>query len=151
MLLDSWTRFTTPASGVRLHSMGRKSMPCESSDCRVLCPTEYTEYACRALTDTGMCRLALSDEDKVVRDWFGAELQATGCEVSVDQMGNMFGIRSGNHIGAPTVAGSHLDTQPTGGRYDGILGVMAALEALRTLRDAGHRTEYPVGAVNWTK
>jgi hypothetical protein len=89
MLLDSWTRFTTPASGVRLHSMGRKSMPCESSDCRVLCPTEYTEYACRALTDTGMCRLALSDEDKVVRDWFGAELQATGCEVSVDQMGNM--------------------------------------------------------------
>ncbi|RSH89344.1 hypothetical protein EHS25_002456 [Saitozyma podzolica] len=90
-----------------------------------------------ALTDTGMCRLALSDEDKVVRDWFGAELQATGCEVSVDQMGNMFGIRSGNHIGAPTVAGSHLDTQPTG-------------DALRTLRDAGHRTEYPVGAVNWT-
>ncbi|BEI80398.1 hypothetical protein CcaverHIS002_0109270 [Cutaneotrichosporon cavernicola] len=100
--------------------------------------------------ETGMCRLALSDEDKEVRDWFTAELKRLGCNVVVDAMGNMFGIRPGKKEGAPTAMGSHLDTQPTGGRYDGILGVMAAIEVLRVLKDNNIETEYPVAAVTWT-
>lgn len=61
-----------------------------------------------------MCRLALSDEDREVRDWFCAELKTLGCQVKVDEMGNMFGIRPGRKEGKPTAMGSHLDTQPTG-------------------------------------
>lgn len=67
-----------------------------------------------APTETGMCRLALSDEDREVRDWFCAELKTLGCQVKVDEMGNMFGIRPGRKEGKPTAMGSHLDTQPTG-------------------------------------
>lgn len=99
-----------------------------------------------------MARLALNDDDKLARDWLATELRAVGCTVTVDQMGNMFGVRPGKNTTAPPVMmGSHLDTQPTGGRYDGILGVMAALEALRTLHDHGVETKGPVGVVNWTK
>lgn len=101
-------------------------------------------------TETGMTRLALSDEDKLVRDWFTAELKTLGCKVVVDSMGNMFGIRPGKNDGPPTAMGSHLDTQPTGGRYDGILGVMAAVEVLRTMNDNKIETEYPVAAITWT-
>jgi acetylornithine deacetylase/succinyl-diaminopimelate desuccinylase-like protein len=61
-----------------------------------------------------MCRLALSDDDKKVRDWFTAELKDLGCKVVVDEIGNMFGIRPGKKEGPPTAMGSHLDTQPTG-------------------------------------
>lgn len=98
-----------------------------------------------------MCRLALTDADKAVRDWFVGELKRLRCAVTVDAMGNIFGVRAGRRRGAPTAMGSHLDTQPTGGRYDGILGVQAALEVLRTLEDAGVETEFPVAAVSWTK
>ena len=70
----------------------------------------------------------------------------------VDQMGNLFAIRSGkNNDLPPVMMGSHLDTQPTGGRYDGILGVISGLEVLRTLNESGVETEGPVGVVNWTK
>lgn len=69
-----------------------------------------------------------------------------------DAMGNTFAIRRGRRSGyPPTCAGSHLDTQPTGGRYDGILGVCSGLEMLRVLYDEKVETEFPVGAVNWTK
>ncbi|SPC66977.1 related to N-carbamoyl-L-amino acid hydrolase [Ustilago sp. UG-2017b] len=78
------------------------------------------------------------------------EAQKLGCSVTVDQMGNMFLIRPGKSIGHPTAMGSHLDTQPTSGRYDGIFGIMAGLEALRTLNDHDIQTEYPVALVNWT-
>lgn len=61
-----------------------------------------------------MCRLALGDDDKRVRDWLGEELHQLGCSVQVDQMGNMFGIRKGKKKGYPVAMGSHLDTQPTG-------------------------------------
>jgi len=64
-----------------------------------------------------MCRLALSDDDKKVRDWFCAELKSLGCKVVVDEIGNMFGIRPGKKQGLPTAMGSHLDTQPTGERH----------------------------------
>jgi hypothetical protein len=102
-------------------------------------------------TETGMDRLALNDNDAKVRRWFVAELKKLGCNVIIDEMGNIFGIRPGKNVGPPTAIGSHLDTQPTGGRYDGILGVMAALEGLRTLVDSGYETEYPFAVIDWTK
>ncbi|KAL1409554.1 hypothetical protein Q8F55_003538 [Vanrija albida] len=101
-------------------------------------------------TETGMARLALTDSDKAVRDWFVAEMTALGCDVKVDAMGNIFAVRAGENDGPPTAMGSHLDTQPTGGRYDGILGVMAAVEAMRTLHESGRKTKYPVAAIDWT-
>jgi hydantoinase/carbamoylase family amidase len=105
----------------------------------------------RAPTETGMSRLALSDADKAARDWFVQTTEALGCKVTVDSMGNTFAVRPGlNNDKPPTFAGSHLDTQPTGGRYDGILGVTAGVEMLRVLADNWVETEYPVGVVNWT-
>ncbi|KAI0150168.1 N-carbamoyl-L-amino acid hydrolase [Xylariaceae sp. FL1272] len=101
-------------------------------------------------TETGMSRLALSDSDKQARDWFVQTTRALGCTVTVDQMGNIFAVRAGRVSGAPTFAGSHLDTQPRGGRYDGILGVHAAVEMLRVLEENQIETQFPVGVVNWT-
>ncbi len=101
-----------------------------------------------------MARLSLSDDDKKVRDWFAEQAVAVGCTVTVDQMGSMFAVRPGKAAHAdeaPVMMGSHLDTQPTGGRYDGILGLLAGLEVLRTLHDSNYETEGPVGVVNWTK
>ncbi|KAF7545217.1 hypothetical protein G7Z17_g9359 [Cylindrodendrum hubeiense] len=101
-------------------------------------------------TDIGMARLALSDSDKLVRDWFMEKVKSYGCNSHVDEMGNIFAIRPGKKEGLPTVMGSHLDTQPAGGRYDGILGVLAGVAALRAVHEAGIETEYPIGVVNWT-
>lgn len=98
-----------------------------------------------------MCRLTLSDDDKKVRDWFVTEMESLGCSVTVDEMGNLFAVRPGKKEGPPTAMGSHLDTQPTGGRYDGILGVMSAIEAMRTIHEAGYTTEYPIAVIDWTK
>ncbi|KAF2116701.1 hypothetical protein BDV96DRAFT_611930 [Lophiotrema nucula] len=104
-----------------------------------------------APTETGMKRLALSDTDKQARDWFVEATQALGCHTTVDAMGNIFAVRPGlKNDKAPTFVGSHLDTQPTGGRYDGILGVTAGVEMLKVLADNWVETEYPVGVVNWT-
>lgn len=100
-----------------------------------------------------MARLALNDDDARVRRWFAAEVEKLGCKLSVDEMGNMFARQAGS-LGSSepmTGMGSHLDTQPRGGRYDGILGVMAALEVLRTLKDNKYMTSFDVGAINWTK
>ena len=98
-----------------------------------------------------MSRLALSDEDKGVRDWFVATTASLGCNVMVDAMGNIFAVRPGRNDGPATFVGSHLDTQPHGGRYDGILGVLAGVEMLQVLNDGAMETEFPVGVVNWTK
>jgi N-carbamoyl-L-amino-acid hydrolase len=99
----------------------------------------------------GICRLTLTDLDRQVRDWLKAQCQALGCTVTVDEVGNMFATRPGKNPSLPPIAiGSHLDTQPTGGKFDGPLGVLAGLEALRTLHDHGHTTSAPVELVNWT-
>lgn len=99
-----------------------------------------------------MSRLSLSDADKEARDWFVATTKDLGCKTTVDAMGNIFAVRPGlNNDAPPTFAGSHLDTQPTGGRYDGILGVTAAVEMLKVLNENWVETEHPVGVVNWTK
>lgn len=99
----------------------------------------------------GSRRLALTDEDKAGRDQFCAWARDAGCEIAVDEVGNIFARRAGEDAGAPAVmAGSHLDTQPTGGRYDGVFGVLSALEVIRALNDHGVRTRHPVEAVVWT-
>lgn len=102
-------------------------------------------------TETGMARLSLDDTDKKVRDWFKSTVESLGCAYSVDQMGNQFAVRRGrNKSQPPVMMGSHLDTQPTGGRYDGILGVNAGLEALKVLQEHDVETEGNIGVVNWT-
>ena len=99
----------------------------------------------------GIKRLTVSDEDKLVRDWFKAQCEALGCTVKVDSCGNMFATRPGRRSDLlPIAMGSHLDTQPTGGKFDGVLGVLGALEALRTMVDLGYETNAPVMIVNWT-
>ncbi|MGA7431719.1 MAG: Zn-dependent hydrolase [Xanthobacteraceae bacterium] len=99
----------------------------------------------------GICRLTLTDLDRQVRDWFKTQCEALGCTVGVDEVGNMFARRPGKNASLPPIAmGSHLDTQPTGGKFDGALGVLAALEALRTLHDLGYETNAPIEIVNWT-
>ncbi|OJJ69792.1 hypothetical protein ASPBRDRAFT_56588 [Aspergillus brasiliensis CBS 101740] len=103
-------------------------------------------------TETGMARLCLTDDDAKVRHWLREEVEKLDCTVTVDQMGNMFARQRGS-LGSPapmTAMGSHLDTQPRGGRYDGILGVLAALEVLRTMKENGFRTNFDIGLVNWT-
>jgi N-carbamoyl-L-amino-acid hydrolase len=99
----------------------------------------------------GVQRLALSDEDKQARDLFIKWLNEIGLEVIIDEMGNIFGKRSGKGKDLPPVmSGSHIDSQPKGGRFDGILGVMGALEVVRTLNDHGIETERPITIVDWT-
>ncbi|MEP6826709.1 MAG: M20 family metallo-hydrolase [Aestuariivirga sp.] len=99
----------------------------------------------------GIKRLTVSDEDKRVRDWFKAECEKLGCKVDVDEVGNMFATRPGRRKDmAPIAMGSHLDTQPTGGKFDGVLGVLGALEAMRTLVDMGYETNAPIMIANWT-
>lgn len=102
-------------------------------------------------TETGMCRLSLTDSDKEARDWFVQKTKSLGCQVTIDAMGNIFAVRPGRREAPPTFAGSHLDTQPRGGRYDGILGVLSGVEMLQVLNDHAIETEFPVGVVNWTK
>ncbi|MGU3493892.1 Zn-dependent hydrolase [Xanthobacteraceae bacterium A53D] len=99
----------------------------------------------------GVRRLTLSEEDRIVRDWFRDACEAAGCTVTVDALGNMFALRPGRDgTKLPIGFGSHLDTQPTGGKFDGILGTLAALEVLRTLNDAGIETDAPLCVSNWT-
>jgi len=98
----------------------------------------------------GIRRLTLTDLDRQVRDWFKACAEALGCRVTVDDMGAMFARRAGTADVPPIAIGSHLDTQPTGGKFDGVLGVLGALEALRTLHEAGYETYAPIEVVNWT-
>ncbi len=99
----------------------------------------------------GVCRLALTDLDKEARNLFVQWCFDAGCTVKVDQIGNIFARRPGrNNNLAPVGTGSHLDSQPTGGRFDGVYGVLAGLEVIRTLNDLGIETERPVEASVWT-
>ena len=99
----------------------------------------------------GICRLTLTDLDRQVRDWFVAACERAGCIVKVDEMGNIFARRPGRDNSLPPIAiGSHLDTQPTGGKYDGIIGVLSGLEVLRTLEDSGLETTHPIEIIDWT-
>src|SRR5436305_2613097 len=99
----------------------------------------------------GVCRLAASDLDGEARRLFIRWCEEAGCTVAVDRIGNICARRPGRNPDLPPVmAGSHLDTQPTGGRFDGAYGVMAGLELVRTLNDLGYETEVPLEIVAWT-
>jgi len=99
----------------------------------------------------GLHRLTLSDADRRARDWFLDQLEAEGLDTRIDEFGNMFGRRAGTEPDAePVLVGSHLDSQPYGGIYDGALGVVAALEFVRTLNEQDIATRRPVEIVNWT-
>lgn len=99
----------------------------------------------------GVCRLALTDLDRQGRDLFRRWAEEAGCTVAVDAVGNMFARRPGRDASRPAVmTGSHLDSQPTGGKFDGAYGVLAGLEVLRTLNDLGLETEAPLEVVVWT-
>lgn len=103
-------------------------------------------------TPKGGCkRLTLTDLDKQGRELFTKWCEAAGCAVSVDRMGNMFARRPGTDNSLPPVMmGSHLDTQPTGGKFDGVLGVLGALEVIRSMNDLKIKTKHPVEVANWT-
>ncbi|MEE4660116.1 MAG: Zn-dependent hydrolase [Halieaceae bacterium] len=103
-------------------------------------------------TPAGGCnRQALTDEDKAGRDLFARWCEAAGCTLRVDAVGNIFARRPGADATAPPViTGSHLDTQPSGGKYDGIYGVLAGLEVMETLNDANVVTLHPLETVVWT-
>ena len=99
----------------------------------------------------GVCRLALTDLDRQARDLFVQWTEAAGCTVSIDAVGNIFARRPGRNPNLPPVmTGSHIDTQPTGGKFDGCYGVLAGLEVMRTLDDHGVQTDAPLEVAIWT-
>lgn len=97
-----------------------------------------------ALEGGGVCRLALSDADRAGRDLVVGWMRELGLQVSVDRIGNVVGLRPGEADGPPVMTGSHIDTVATGGLYDGNLGVLAGLEVVETLNDAGVTTRHPL-------
>lgn len=104
-----------------------------------------------ATPEGGSARLALTDEDRAGRELFSGWAREAGLELRADRAGNLFARRAGTDAGRPAVmAGSHLDTQPNGGRFDGVFGVLSALEAVRALNEAGIETAAPIDVVNWT-
>jgi len=103
-----------------------------------------------AIPEGGVCRLALSDEDRAGRDRVVGWMQQLGLTVSIDPIGNVVGIRQGIESGPPVMAGSHIDTVRTGGRYDGNLGVLAGLEVIETLNAANIVTRRPLAVAFFT-
>lgn len=103
-----------------------------------------------AIADGGVCRLALSGEDGAGRDLVVRWMTELGLAVSVDAIGNVVGVRAGFEAGPPVMTGSHIDTVRTGGRYDGNLGVLAGLEVIQVLNDAGITTRRPLAVAFFT-
>ena len=104
-----------------------------------------------ATAEGGVCRLEFSPENKAARDLFVSWCEEAGCTVQVDRFGNIFARRPGRDNTLPAViTGSHLDTQTSGGRFDGIYGVLAGLEVIRSLNDQGIETEAPLEVAVWT-
>ncbi|XVH33230.1 M20 family metallo-hydrolase (plasmid) [Haloferacaceae archaeon DSL9] len=113
--------------------------------------TMKTQATIGATEEGGVCRLALTETDREIRDWFVERLRSLNLDVRTDEFGNVFGRRDGaDPDAAPVLLGSHLDSQPNGGIYDGQLGVIAALEFVRTLDDEGLETAHPIEIVSWT-
>jgi N-carbamoyl-L-amino-acid hydrolase len=112
----------------------------------------FRRYSEIGRTDAnGLHRLTLSAEDKEVRDLFVSDLEDLGLDVRIDGLGNIFGRREGTDPDAePVLIGSHLDSQPYGGRFDGQLGVLTALETLRAFDDEDLEHRRPIEIVNWT-
>ena len=99
----------------------------------------------------GCCRLTLTDLDKQGRDLFVSWCKEAGCTISIDEVGNIYARRAGkNNDIPPVMTGSHLDTQPTGGKFDGVYGVLSGVEVLRTLQENKIETEAPIEVCVWT-
>jgi N-carbamoyl-L-amino-acid hydrolase len=99
----------------------------------------------------GVCRLALTDLDRQARDLFIDWCRTAGCTIKIDKMGNIFARRAGKDDSlAPVITGSHIDSQPTGGKFDGIYGVLSGLEVIRSLNDLKYETTRPVEVAVWT-
>ncbi|MBL4636384.1 MAG: hydantoinase/carbamoylase family amidase, partial [Kofleriaceae bacterium] len=99
----------------------------------------------------GCCRLALTDLDREARDLYVKWCKEAGCTIRIDKMGNIFARRAGEDDSLPPVmTGSHIDTQPTGGRFDGVYGVLAGLEVIRSLNDLNIKTKHAIEASIWT-
>ena len=99
----------------------------------------------------GCCRITLTDEDKAGRDLFVKWCKDAGCTIEIDEVGNIFARRAGrDNTLPPVMTGSHLDTQPTGGKFDGVYGVLSGLEVIRTLNDHKIETLHPIEVVVWT-
>jgi N-carbamoyl-L-amino-acid hydrolase len=99
----------------------------------------------------GVCRLALTDLDKQARDLFCQWAKDAGCTIKIDKMGNIFARRAGKDNSLPpVVTGSHIDSQPTGGKFDGIYGVLSGLEVVRSLNDLNYETQRPIEVSVWT-
>ena len=99
----------------------------------------------------GVCRVALTKEDKIGRDLFIDWCKKAGLTISIDKMGNIFARRAGRNNNLPPIMiGSHLDSQPTGGKFDGVYGVLAGFEVIATLNDHNIITEHPIEIVSWT-
>ena len=103
-----------------------------------------------AIAGGGVCRLALTDEDKAGRDLVVSWMQELGLTITIDQLGNVVGTRAGLVAGAPVMTGSHIDTVATGGRYDGNLGVLAGLEIIATLNEHHIQTQHPLAVAFFT-
>jgi N-carbamoyl-L-amino-acid hydrolase len=103
-----------------------------------------------ALAGGGVCRLALTEEDRLGRDWVRARMKTLGMQVTVDGIGNVVGTYAGTRSGPPVMTGSHIDTVRTGGLYDGNYGVLAGLEVVQALKDAGIRTAKPIAVAFFT-
>lgn len=103
-----------------------------------------------ALAGGGVCRLALGPEDQAARDLVVGWMTALGLDVTIDGIGNILAVRAGRRAGPTVMSGSHIDTVATGGIYDGNLGVLAGLEVVETLNDAGLETEYPLAVAVFT-
>ena len=103
-----------------------------------------------ALPGGGVCRLALSDADRLGRDWVVARMRALGMTPSIDAIGNVVAVYPGREDGPPVMTGSHIDTVRTGGLYDGNYGVLAGLEVIAALRAAGRQTRRPLAVAFFT-
>src|SRR5919197_3007192 len=103
-----------------------------------------------ALPGGGNCRLALTDDDRAGRDLLVRWMRDLGLAVTIDAIGNIIAVRGGQEDAAPVMFGSHVDTVGTGGRYDGLYGVLAGLEAVEAVRDAGVVTRRPLALVAFT-
>lgn len=103
-----------------------------------------------AIDGGGVCRLALTDADRQGRDLVVQWMRELGLAVTIDGIGNVVGLRAGRVAGPPVMTGSHIDTVRTGGRYDGNLGVLAGLEVIAALNDAGVTTQRPVAVAFFT-
>lgn len=132
-------------------SLTAASTPVVSASSSRLWETLHESCQWGSTSDGGMNRLALNDDDRSVREWFVAQGKSLGLTVKIDQAGNIFMIRAGeNNDIAPIGIGSHLDTQPKGGKYDGILGVQCGLEILRALNEHQYKTYAPIAVIMWT-